>query len=81
MLQLYKTLVRLHLEFHVQFLLLHNRKNVAATERTQKRFTRTLPELKVLYLLGIERLDLSIGLREETKYFRGTLRATFSCRE
>lgn len=36
MLQLYKTLVRLHLECHVQFLLLHNRKNVAATENAKK---------------------------------------------
>ena len=43
MLQLYRTLVRLHLEYSVQFWSPHYQKDVEALERVQKRFTRMLP--------------------------------------
>ena len=46
MLQLYKTLVRLHLEYCVQFWLPHYQKDVDALERVQKRFPRILPGLE-----------------------------------
>ena len=46
MLQLYKTLVRPHLEYCVQFWSPHYRKDVDALERVQKRFTRMLPGLE-----------------------------------
>ena len=42
MLQLYKTLVRLHLEYCVQ----SGQKDVEALERVQRRFTRMLPGLE-----------------------------------
>ena len=42
MLQLYRTLVRPHLEYSVQFWLPHYQKDVEALERVQKRFTRML---------------------------------------
>ena len=59
MLQLYRTLVRPHLEYCVQFWLPHYQKDVDALERVQKRFTRMLPGME-----GIsheERLD-KLGL-------------------
>ena len=43
MLQLYKTLVRPHLEYRIQFWSPHYRKDVEALERVQRRFTRMLP--------------------------------------
>jgi len=55
MLQLYRTLVRTHLEYCVQFWSPHYQKDVDTLERVQKRFTRMLPGLE-----GIsyeERLD------------------------
>eukprot|EP00061_Rhincodon_typus_P018742 g48044.t1 len=45
MLQLYKTLVRPHLEYSIQFWLPHYRKDVDALGIVQKRFTRMLPRL------------------------------------
>ena len=46
MLQLYKTLVRPHLEYYIQFWLPHYREDVDALERMPKRFTRMLPGLE-----------------------------------
>eukprot|EP00061_Rhincodon_typus_P001239 g14145.t1 len=43
MLQLYKTLVRQHLEYCVQFSSPHYRKDVEALDRVHRRFTRMLP--------------------------------------
>ncbi|XP_059831389.1 uncharacterized protein LOC132397106 [Hypanus sabinus] len=56
MMQLYKTLVRPHLEYYVQFWLPHYRKDVEALERVQRRFTRMLP--------GLESMDYDQRLRE-----------------
>eukprot|EP00061_Rhincodon_typus_P013614 g40098.t1 len=55
MLQLYKTLVRLHSEYCTQFWLSHYRKDVEALERVQKRFTKVLPGLEGM--IYKERLD------------------------
>ena len=46
MLTLYRTLVRPHLEYSVQFWLPHYQKDVEALERVQKRFTRMLPGME-----------------------------------
>ncbi|XP_059510326.1 adenylate kinase 2, mitochondrial isoform X1 [Stegostoma tigrinum] len=48
MLQLYKTLVRPHLEYCVRFWSPYYRKDVEALERVQRRFTRMLPGLEGL---------------------------------
>ena len=59
MLQLYKTLVRLHLEYCVQFWSPHYQKDVEALERVQGRFTRMLPGLEGV---GYEERLNKIGL-------------------
>jgi len=46
MLQLYKTLVRPHLEYCAQFWSPHFRKDVEALERVQRRLTRMLPGME-----------------------------------
>ena len=46
MLQLYKSLVRPHLKYCIQFWSSHYRKDVEAMERVQRRFTRMLPGLE-----------------------------------
>ena len=46
MLQLYRTLVRPHLEYSVQFWAPHYQKDVEALRRVQKRFTRMLPGME-----------------------------------
>ena len=46
MLQLYRTLVRPHLEYSVQFWSPHYQKDVETLERVQKRFTKMLPGME-----------------------------------
>ena len=46
MLQLYKTLIRPHLKYCVQFWSPHNQKDVQVLERVETKFTRMLPGLK-----------------------------------
>ena len=48
MLQLYRTLVRLHVEYSVQFWSPHYQKDVEALEMAQKRFTRVVPGMEGL---------------------------------
>ena len=75
MLQLYKTLVRPHLEYCVQFWSPHYRKDVDALERVQKRFTRMLP--------GLEDTDYEERLNKlrlfslEHRRMRGDLREVY----
>ena len=65
MLKLYKTLVRPHLEYCVQFWSPYYRKDIIQLERVQKRFTRMLPGLDGLsYKERLDRLGLfSLGRR------------------
>ena len=57
--QLYKTLVRPHLEYCVQFWSPHYQKDVEALERVQKRFTRMLSGLEgISYEERLEKLCL-----------------------
>ena len=79
MLQLYKTLVRPHLEYCVQFWSPH-KKDVEALERVQRRFTRMLPgmvgrsyeeRLRDLRLFLLERRRLRGDLIEAYKMIRG----------
>ena len=59
LLKLYKTLVRPHLEYCVQFRLPYYRKDIIKLERAQKRFTRMLPGLDGLsYKERLDRLGL-----------------------
>ncbi|XP_055495534.1 uncharacterized protein LOC129699607 [Leucoraja erinacea] len=59
MLQLYKTSVRLHLEYCVQFWAPCYRKDIVKLERVQKRFMRMLPGLEgVIYRERLSRLRL-----------------------
>ena len=59
MLQLYKVLVRPHLEYCVQFWSSHLRKDILALEGLQRRFTRLIPELRGLaYEERLSRLGL-----------------------
>ena len=59
LLKLYKTLVRPHLEYCVQFWSPYYRKDIIKLERVQKRFIRMLPGLDGLsYKERLERLGL-----------------------
>ena len=59
MLQLYRTLVRPHLEYCVQFWSPYYRKDVECLERVQRRFTRMLPGMEGLgYEERLEKLGL-----------------------
>ena len=59
MLTLYRTLVRPHLEYSVQFWSPHYQKDVEALERVQKRFTRMLSGMEgISYEERLEKLGL-----------------------
>ena len=59
LLKLYKTLLRPHLEYCVQFWSPYYRKDIIKLERVQKRFTRMLPGLDGLsYKETLDRLGL-----------------------
>jgi len=80
MMQLYKTLVRPHLEYCAQFWSPHYRKDVEKIERVQRRFTRMLPglsgmpyedRLRQLGLFSLERRRMRGDLIEVYKMLRG----------
>jgi len=80
MLQLYKTLVRPHLEYPVHFWSPHYWKVVDALKRVQRRFARMLPgmegrsyeeRLRDLRLFSLERRRLRSDLIEAYKMIRG----------
>ena len=80
-LKLYKTLVRPHLEYCVQFWSPYYRKDIIKLERVQKKFTRMLPgldglsykeRLDRLGLFSLERRRLRGDLIEVYKIMRGT---------
>ena len=59
LLQLYRALVRPHLEYCVQFWSPHLRKDILAMEGVQRRFTRLIPGMAGLsYVERLERLGL-----------------------
>ena len=59
MLQLYKVLVKPHLEYCVQFWSPYLRNDILALEGVQRRFTRLIPELRGLaYEERLSRLEL-----------------------
>ena len=79
-LQLYRSLVRPHLEYSVQFWLPHYQKDMEALEGVQKRFTRMLPgmegisyeeRLEKLGLFSLEQRRLRGDLIEVYKIMRG----------
>ena len=78
MLKLYKTLVRPHLEYYVQFWSPYYRKDIIKLERVQKKFTRILPGLDGLdrgwidcdFFLGSVG-DLGLILQRSYKIMRG----------
>eukprot|EP00061_Rhincodon_typus_P003623 g20541.t1 len=80
MLQQYKTLVRPHLEYYVQFWSPHYQKDVEALERIQRRLSRMLPGFEVIGyekrlkrrgLFSLERRQLRGNLIEVYKIMRG----------
>ena len=78
LLKLYKTLVRLHFEYFVQFWSPYYRKDIIKLQRVQKRFTRMLPgldglkeRLDRLGLFSLERRRLRGDLIEVFKIMRG----------
>ncbi|XP_059805558.1 uncharacterized protein LOC132380631 [Hypanus sabinus] len=77
MMQLYKTWVRPHLEYCIQFWSPHYRKDVEALERVQRRFTRMLPGLESmnydqrLRLYCLERRRMTGNMIEVYKMLRG----------
>ena len=80
LLKLYKTLVRPHLEYCVQFWSPYYRKGIIKLERVQKRFIRMLPGLESLSykerlnrlgLFSLERRRLRGDLIEVFKIMRG----------
>ena len=81
MLQLYRTLVRLHLEYCVQFWSPHYQKAVDALERVQKRFTRMLPDVDgISYVERLDKLErwrLRGDLIEVYKIMSGIVRCSF----
>ena len=86
----YKTLVRLHLEYCVQFWSPHYRKDVEAWGRVQRRFTRMLPglesvgyeeRLNKLGLFSLERRRLRGDPIEVDKIMSGIWVGTFVGRE
>ena len=85
--QLYKTLVRPHLEYCAQFWSPHYRRDVEIIERVQRRFTRMLPglggmpyedRLRELGLFSLERRRMRGDLIEVYKMLRGNRLGGFS---
>ena len=75
MLQLYKVLVRPHLEYCVQFWSPYFRKDILALEGVQRRFTRLIPELRGL---AFEEKLSRLGVYSlEFRRMRGNLTETY----